>query len=216
MSPEDQLRDAYARAVEARVMPARSRCVTPDALLALVRREGPEPGRLVTLDHAMACTACRNEFELLRSIERAGGEGIQQAVDGLRWKRHLSMAIAASAILAISIGPARRLIDGSPDVTRGAPDAITLLAPEEGESASGADRRSLTFVWRPVPGAEQYVVELLTADGVTALSEQTTDTVFRTAPDRQLDAGEYRWWVRAQAGDGTERRSAARRLTLRP
>lgn len=216
MTTDDRLREAYARAVDARTVAQRAGCVAPEALLGLVRREGREVERLATLDHAMSCAACRDEFELLRALERSGAPEVQQAVDGIRWKRNLSMAVAASAILAVGLGPARRLLDeGREDVMRSAGSAITLVSPDEGASATAAGGDSLTFVWRPVTGAERYVVELLAADGTSALRAQTTDTMYRSAPDRPLDAGEYRWWVLAQAGDGTERRSDARRFIVR-
>lgn len=216
MTTDDRLRDAYARAVDARTVAQRAGCVAPEALLGLVRGEGRDAERLATLDHAMSCPACRDEFELLRALERSGAPEVQQAVEGIRWKRNLSMAIAASAILAIGIGPGRRLLDhGRDDVMRSAGSAVTLVAPDDGASATSAGGDSLTFVWRPVPDAERYVVELLSADGTSTLRAQTTDTTYRSVPDRPLDAGEYRWWVLAQAGDGTERRSDARRFIVR-
>ena len=80
-----RLRDAYAQAVALRREQSRSACASPDALLAVVRREGREDIRLATLDHALACPDCGRELELLRSIERAGGAAThrvaQMAID---------------------------------------------------------------------------------------------------------------------------------------
>ncbi|HEY0776919.1 MAG TPA: hypothetical protein VGD56_03035, partial [Gemmatirosa sp.] len=72
---DDQLREAYAAHLRTRDPGTRAdpaACVSPEDLLALVRREGPEPHRLAVLDHVMQCERCRTEFELLRAVEAAG------------------------------------------------------------------------------------------------------------------------------------------------
>lgn len=214
MRPDERLVEAYQRAVQARTAPDRAECVSPEALLALVRREGREADRLATLDHAMACPACRDEFELLRSLERAGGEDVRHAVDGIRWKRNLSMALAASVVLAVGVGTGRRLLDRPErDVMRGDGSGITLIAPAEGMAAR-ASTDSLTFVWSPVPGAETYLVEVLSADGSSVLSARTRDTTYTLRANDVPLRGEYRWAIQAYVRDGTEARSPARRLTI--
>lgn len=214
MTPDDRMREAYSRAVEARTAPRRAGCASPDAMLALVRREGREADRLATLDHAMACAACREEFELLRSLERAGGDDARKAVEGIRWKRHLAMALAASVVLAVGVETGRRVMERDQrDVMRGAGDGVTLIAPAEGAAArAGTD--SLTFAWTTVPGAEAYLVEVLSADGSPVVSQRTRDTTYTIGAANGLPAGEYRWLVQSYAADGTEARSPARRLTL--
>ena len=69
MIDDELLRTAYAvhlrrdaDRVEASV------CPSPEALLALVRREGAEADRLAVLDHVMSCAHCRAEFDLLRAV----------------------------------------------------------------------------------------------------------------------------------------------------
>jgi len=71
---DEQLRELYSGALARSGGRARQRCVSPEAMLAVLRREGPEEQRLETLDHVMACAACRGELDLLRSIEQAGAE----------------------------------------------------------------------------------------------------------------------------------------------
>lgn len=214
MTTDDRLRDAYGRAIEARAVAARARCVSPEALLALVRREGREVERLATLDHAMNCAACREEFELLRSIERAGGDDVRQAVEGIRWKRNLSMAIAASAILAIGIGTGRQVLDPDDgDIMRsGASDEIGLVAPAV--SASLRAGGAVTFTWRSVPGAPSYVLELLDADGEVAWTGLTRDTTLSMPIADLLPPGAYHWTVRARSEDGRELRSVARPMRV--
>src|SRR5688500_9109511 len=98
---DDELRDAYARAMAARTSTTRTGCPRPDALVALVRRDGPEATRLETLDHTMACAACRQEFELLRAIDAGERRASGPAVLPFRWQRPLALAIAASLVLAV-------------------------------------------------------------------------------------------------------------------
>ena len=69
---DQRLRDLYQNAVAKRSAATRADCPDADALLALTRREGSEEERLRTLDHAMSCSECMRELELLRAIEQAG------------------------------------------------------------------------------------------------------------------------------------------------
>ena len=75
---DEGLREAYQRALATRAPRELAVCPAPEAILALVRREGSEDERLSVLDHAMACPACRQEFELLRAIEGAGAQAARQ------------------------------------------------------------------------------------------------------------------------------------------
>src|ERR671936_384188 len=115
---EERLRELYARALEARAPADREQCPPPEALLALARREGPEAQRLETLDHVMSCARCRAEFDLLRAIEAAGaGEGQARsetrsqprAHARRRWTTFVPLALAATLVLAVALGPGRHL-----------------------------------------------------------------------------------------------------------
>src|SRR5262249_47473532 len=76
---DEALRAAYQRALEARRGSGREPCVSPEAMLSLLRREGAEEQRLEVLDHVMGCGPCSSEFELLRSIEEAGARTAERA-----------------------------------------------------------------------------------------------------------------------------------------
>ena len=229
---ESRLRELYEQALAARGAGARERCVTPEAMLALVRREGSEDERLATLDHVMACAACSRELELLRAIERAGAEsGAADAVTPAAereatadvvpirprarptWQRFVPLALAASLLLAIGVGVLQR--DGGPgveDVVRGDVVGVTLLAPAA-EVARGAP---VTFAWRPVPDAVRYELELLDATGTVVYSATTGDTTAMMGDARRLEpGGEYRWWVRGVDAGGAQRASAMRHLRVR-
>ena len=216
---ETGLRELYQQALAARGGGDRQRCPTPEAILALVRREGPEEERLATLDHVMACDACRREFDLLRSIEVAGEEaaGARPPARGrlpFSWRHTIPYALAASLLVAIGLGvrDRGRVPDGG-EIARGGSEGVTLLAPAATGVAAGAP---LVFAWRPDPGARRYLLEVLDADGRAVVSESTSDTTFtlrdasRLAPDR-----DYRWWVRAVGDGGARRASPVRPLRLR-
>lgn len=207
MTTDDRLREVYGRALAGDVAGgAGSVHPTPEEILALVRREGPEAERLARLDHVMSCRSCRDSFELLRSIETAGAQA-----DRTRLRRILPLALAASIVLAIGVAILQRAdLVQRPDVLRGGADAVTLLAPPTEVDAT----QPLAFAWRPVAGALRYNLEVLDSAGAVIFSRTTTDTV--VAPTLSLTArAEYRWLVRAITAGG-ERTSPARPLRLRP
>jgi hypothetical protein len=229
---DTRLRELYERRLGASDAGRRQRCASPEDMLALVRQQGTEEERLGTLDHVMACGDCIREFELLRSLERAGVEssaaevGASQAatesgadVVPLRprpsWRRFAPLALAASVVLAVGVALFRG--DGQPgmgDVARGGEAAVTLLAPGMEVAAGGG--APLTFVWRPVAGTVRYELEVLEASGAAAFSATTADTVAAIPEPRRLTPGvEYRWWVRAVDAAGAQRASEMRRLRVR-
>ena len=214
-----RLRELYELALAARDGGGREGCVSPEAMLALVRREGPEAERLATLDHVMACAACRREFDLLRSIELAGAESDSASVarrpPGRSWRHGAPFAIAAALLVAVGLGVRDRGRSrddvARDDVTRGAGDGVTLVAPAT-EIASGAP---LVFVWHPDSGASRYLLEVLAADGSVVLSESTSDTTVTPREATRLRPGvSYSWWVRSVGDGGTQRASSVRPLRL--
>ncbi len=207
-----RLRELYQRALAHRGGRERERCVAPEAMLQLTRREGPEKQRLEVLDHAMGCSACRSELDLLRSIEQAGAETERPALTPRRrWGWIAPVALAAALVLVV-VGGQRLATRGGPDVERGTVDAVTLLAPAA-EIDAGAP---ITFAWQPVSGALRYEIELLDEQG-TVVFAQTTERTSATLDDarRLVPGSSYRWWVRATTGAGASRASAARSLRIR-
>ena len=234
---DDPLRSAYADHLRARVDAAPAACVSPDALLALVRQEGPEVERLAVLDHVMACARCRREFDLLQAIEAAGREAERDAADVVpitlaanrtrprqpaqhgRWRGAAGLALAASVVLAVGIARRRTHDELSPDVERGAAggaaDGVALVAPAGGTAVPRGV--PIHLVWRSVSHATRYDVELLAPDGTVARTGATGDTTFAVTDASRLASGiTYQWWVQAVTDDGrTPRRSAVRSLTVR-
>jgi hypothetical protein len=208
---EQRLREIYAGAMASRGAKAgrTAACPPPEAVLALVRREGSEDARLATLDHVMSCADCRSEFDLLRSIELARAEAGAVARPGQRsWL--VPAALAASVLLAVVLG--RLAMPTAPEsevVRSGADGGVTLVAPPP-ESPAGS---AMLFVWHPIPGAARYRLEVLTSDGEVALEAETADTAITLQGAAGLAPGDYTWWVGASSA-GTAARSALRPLRL--
>jgi hypothetical protein len=211
---DEGLRAAYQQALDARRVPGREGCVAPEAMLAVLRREGSEEQRLEVLDHVMACGACSSEFELLRSLELAAvaptGRPVPAAPRMVR-RIAIPLALVAAVLLVITVKPLLKSTEG-PDVKRGTSRGVTLVAPPE-EIAAGTPP---TFIWKPVVGAQSYEIELLDEKGAVVWSTRTSDTSATLSDPAVLVPGKtYRWWVRATtAQPGTQRASPLRSLRI--
>lgn len=212
-----RLRELYARSFGAgagtgtATLPATH--PSPEDVLALAQGSLPESRRLALLDHVMACSDCRAEFDMLRAIETAGGERTAQVRPlPSAWRRMAPLAIAASLALVVGTEGWRRSRDGGDEVMRGDANGVRVVSPA-GEVAPGAP---LTFAWHSVPGARRYDLEVLNADGNVVFSAETRDTVVTGArPETILPGAEYRWWVRAVLEDGAQPRSEPRAFRVR-
>jgi hypothetical protein len=206
---DDRLRELYAIAQTGATAGPGGEHPAPEAIAALVRREGSEEGRLATLDHVMSCADCRRDFDLLRAVERAGVESGAAGRSGRRaWL--MPAALAASFLLAVGLGRTV-LRSGGDDTTRGGDRGAVMLV-QPGREARAGD--AVTFSWRAVPGASRYEIELLNAGAGVVASAATTDTTISSEATRLLPPGDYRWWVRATTPDARSLRSAIRPLRL--
>lgn len=206
---DERLRDLYATALKAGAAPVRTH-PTPEAIAELVRREGPEDTRLATLDHVMSCADCRRDFDLLRTVERAGVQSGAASGRGAG-RRSWLMPAALAATLLVAVGLGRTLMTSTNDTTRGGEDSpVVLVAP--GREAAAGD--ALMFAWHPVAGASRYELELLDAGGSVAASAVTTDTTASPGAARSLPPGDYQWWVRVITSDARTLRSGLRPLHL--
>jgi hypothetical protein len=206
MTDSTRLQELYGARVAQR--PAGSAHATPEALLALIERDGTEEDRLATMDHVMSCAECHRDYQWLNGVSDAAlqAEG-RSAVATVRqwWTRPAPLAMAAS--VALAVGAALLLTRRGPDLERGHTGAIEVIAPSA--KAPAPAEQPLLFVWRPLSGASRYILEVQGADGSVAYSDSTADTVLSiTDPARVLPGSEYRWWVR-EATDGAEPRSSA-------
>jgi len=187
---------------------------SPDAILALVTREGSEEERLATLEHVMACAECHREYQWLTAVNEAGleAEGSVASTSRRVWWRGAPMAMAASLLVAIGAGVVLSgVLRSGDDRERGVPGDIGLVGPGDRVSAGGP----ITFAWHAVPGVSRYVLEVQRADGSVAIADTTADTsatvtdLARLSPDSV-----YRWWVREATNGEAPRSSAFRELRL--
>lgn len=187
---------------------AATSCVTPEALLAVVTREGPEDERLATLEHVMSCATCHREYEWLTAVDQAAreAEGAEAPVRLRPWWRGAPLALAASLVAVVGVGV---LLSGvlkrNPELERGGQGDIVLVGPGTEPAADVP----LVFTWHALPGASRYVLEIQHSDGAVARADTTADTTFTvTDPAGTLPGSGYRWWVR-EVTDGSEPRSSA-------
>jgi hypothetical protein len=187
---DTRLQELYAQALARRSDSTSVDCVTPEQLLALVRREGAESDRLATLDHVMGCPACQREFDLLRAVESSGRRITAQRPVRSIGRRLAPLALAASLLLAVGVGLLVRNRSAG-DTVRGGGGQLTLLSPET-EVTPG---QPITFSWRSLAGVNRYQIEVLDQNGTAIFSQVTRDTtiIWRA----RLPAGkQYQWWVR--------------------
>ena len=211
----DELRSAYEPALRVAATEHRPDCPSAEALQAAVAGKGAERERLVVLDRALTCPACRRELALLQAIGAVESRERTAVVRRSAWTRLVPLAVAATVLLAVGLtavniwrGKAAPLDDVLRAGLTGAP---VLLAPASGAAVS---QEQLQFVWRTVPGALRYSLELDASDGTVLFGATTNDTSY-TRSLVGTPVGEHRWLVRARMDDGTERRSEARILRVR-
>ena len=181
----------------------------PDRLLALVEGRGEEAQRLATLDAAMADAHVAREFELLRAL------AANRPTPTPAWRRPAVLVpLAAAAVLVAVAIPVVERWRATPaaETMRDVVQAPAPLAP----AAEVAPADARTFRWTAVPGARSYVLEILTSSGRPLFTTRTTATSATLPPDVVVAPGiEHWWWVTAELADGTQRRSAFRRLLVR-
>jgi hypothetical protein len=178
----------------------------PDQMADAVLGRGSVENRLAVTDHAMTCTACRRELDLLQSAADSGR--LLRARPVRTW---VTLAAAAAIILAVGLtirsGSLKDIRSSRvPDSERGGsvdgkgPNSITLVSPL-GTLAHG---ETTHLVWRSVRGATSYTVEVV-SDGGLVFRSESRDTVL--AAPMLVGRRVYQWRVSATAPDGTVWRS---------
>lgn len=202
---DHELRTLYER-LQARREPGRGRCVAPEHLMRLAAGDATESERLDWLDHVAGCPACRAELNLARAVAEAG-RGLERRPIPASW-----LALAASVLVLVGGVTLWRGGLLTPDrVTRGDGDRVTLVGPT-GIRPADQSRR---LVWRSVPRAVRYDVEVLDSAGAPAFATSTADTLADLPPGALRPNVEYRWLVTAVLPDGGRRRSTAAPLRVR-
>jgi len=204
MNSDDKLRSAYQGLIT-RPASGRAGCPPPEALDALASRQGGEEARLTTLNHAMTCTECRRELDLLRAVQ--GGA----PAPAPRWRPQL-FALAATVMLAVgAILVWNSVILDPAEELRGGEAQVGLVEPFEGARVAGPPR----LVWRAVPEATGYRLEVLDSLGAVVATGMGPDTTLQLPADALPPSqSAYRWRVIAELRTGGTLSSTVRRFEL--
>jgi hypothetical protein len=202
---DQKLREGYEHFLGGRRVASRDGCPSLEAIDALAAREGPESQRLATMDHVMACAACREEFEQLRALRAA--EDRPAHVRRQLWRAAASVAVLVGAGLLWRVRQ-----QPAPDEYRGDTGAVTVVGPV----GTIPGQAPLSFIWHPVPGVATWHFELLdAAGGAVLLGATSSDTTFVLPDSVSLEPGRaYAWWVQGADSGGAQPRSAAIRFIL--
>lgn len=200
----------YEAALRARGGAQSNAAVPLEKIVALVEGAGSEAERMATLDAVMSDQESAKEFELLRSL------ATNRPASRSSWTRQpyvlTSLALAAAVIIVAIPTIRSALAPKREEPVRNAEQGATLLSPP----IEATPLTSRKFLWRSVGGARTYVVEILTAAGTQVFATRTTDTTMTLPASVRIEPlTEYRWWVLSELSDGTQRRSAFRRLLVR-
>lgn len=218
---DERLRSIYAARVASTAPANRSNCPTPEQLAEIARgARGDGSARLALLDHVFACAECRPEFELLRAVESSADEepvvSVARANAARVWFTGPRIAAAAALLVAVGIGgySLRGALDSveANTVRGGAADSSDVVVVSPTPATASAQ-----FVWRKVPGAVTYEVQVLDTTGSVLLSSVGSDTVYMPTEAERLRlqaAGTVDWFVAAKRADGNERRSSIARVLL--
>jgi len=178
----------------------REECPSPDVLRSVAEREADADARLAAMEHVSACADCQRELALL----------VRVADTAHRSRRPLPtlwLAAAASVVLALLGGRALLTRVGVQPTVRGEAPAVTLVSP------SGSVGTAAALVWRAVPDAARYEVEVLGPEAELVQSATVRDSVVRLGGGLQPGV-EYRWRVTAVRRDGTRVESPLVPFTL--
>jgi hypothetical protein len=208
--PDEEMRRMYEAMLRTHGSTRGHAAIPLERMVDLVEGRGGDTERLATLDAVMADEESAKEFELLRAL--AANRPAKKS--SLARRPYVMTSLAAAAILLIVAIPAVRSVLGprvEGPMRAGTQAAVLLRPPIEASPLT-----SRKFEWRSVPRARSYVVEILTAAGTPVFTTRTVDTTMTLPVDVRIEPGvEHRWWVTTELPDGTQRRSAFRRLMVR-
>lgn len=199
MTDED-LQRAYAAWLAA---PAAERPAAPpvEALRQLIERGGSEADRLALLDAALARPDTTREFALLHAARRSSG--IADAGKPATLRRWV---MAAATVLAVGLTGTLAWQQLAPtDPLRGTRGPIVVTD----------EWRDRPLAWRAVPGAVEYRVEIVSAEGDSVQTVRTRDTALAQRLRLASLPADARWRVVAVHQDGSLTASPFRVLTRR-
>ncbi len=204
---DDRLRALYAGAMARLPAAGEAEPVPLEAMLEVLERRGSDAQRRETLRRILRDPRCREEFELLRAVVRAG-------TPPRRWWQAPVLWQAAAAIVVVAAGAAWILgrSQPTPEPLRGGQGAVTILGPADNVELSAPP----SFIWRPVPDAVDYRLEVVDTTGAVVYEEQVRDTLSPgPARDLFLPGQRYLWSVTVLTREGRTLRSTSWSFRLR-
>lgn len=211
LTETERLQQLYTRRLSERDAERTDAHASAERIVSLIRREGSEEERLATVEHVMSCAGCHRDYEWLKSVDQAATETWRGVEAARPLRRRLPLALAATVLVALGAGLLLARLRTGGETVRGDGGEIALVAP--GDTAAGLG--VLTFIWRPLPMASGYVLEVQRDGGAVAFTDTTSDTLLAIAdPEAMLPPADYRWWVRELTAGAEPRSSAYRDLRL--
>ena len=194
-SNDERLRSAYKLSLQDRARSHRVMHPAPEALLAVAERSGNEGVRLETLDHVMACDACRRDLDLIRASVVATGTPRRRT-----WFRSPAVGLIALAATLLIVAGVRLFVASSDTEAgprlRGGAGVATY--PVRWLPTVGAG-----LAWKPTAGAENYRIEVVDEGGTALVDTNLKDTVFVVADSLLRNRRGVTWSVTATLGDGS-------------
>jgi hypothetical protein len=211
LTETERLQQLYTRRLSERDAERTDAHASAERIVSLIRREGTEEERLATVEHVMSCAGCHRDYEWLKSVDQAATETWRGVEAALPLWRRLPLALAATVLVALGAGLLLARLRTGGETVRGDGGEIALVAPEDTAAGLGV----LTFIWRPLPEASGYVLEVQRDGGAVAFTDTTSDTLLAIAdPEAMLPPADYHWWVRELTAGAEPRSSAYRDLRL--
>jgi hypothetical protein len=202
---DEQLRTLYAGAMARMPLPEGAAPVPLEAMVDVLERRGSETERSETLRAILRDPRAREEFELLRAVVRAGAPSRPSWRSAVGWRIAAGVALLAGTTWLFS------LTSEPSEPLRGNDSLVTTVQPGDGAALTAPP----LFVWRRVPGAVDYRLEVVDSSGTVVFEERVTDTSATGPMTGELRAGQqYRWSVTALTGDGRSLRSPTHAFRL--
>ena len=208
---DQQLRDAYDRALHERDRDNPTTGVPVDRISALVEGTGSESERMRTLDVLMSSAEGRRELDLAWAAVRAA-RSASRSTPAYRRSQWLMAAASLVLVAGTSFWLASRGRPNEAQVYRGADSPVQLVLPGGGPLAPDG----LRFVWRPVDGARDYTLVVVDTAGNEVYAAVTRDSAVALPDSVALSPGRsYLWWVQAALTDGSTLTAVTERFRVK-
>lgn len=211
---DEEIQRAYQAARAVRRTHVQSNAPTPEELAALAGDELQGEARERLLERTLL-SGRADDLALMHATATAANSVASESSIGRSFIGNRGWQLAAAAVLLVAVAiPASRWMARTPanDAERfrsaSVNNAPTPVAPEANAELS----QRASFVWKRMPEAQSYLLELIDVDGGVLASVTTLDSM-ATLPDSLSAAALSRaqgWRVTGTTVTGVQRRSGVR------